>query len=262
VAEPGDDAGASDACGPAGSGPGGPGERDDAGAARRRGDASPGAPSLRTLPLFPLGTVLYPGGPLTLRIFEPRYVDMVGRCMKELTGFGVVLLVQGREAGANTIATAAIGTEAKIVDFYQLDDGLLGLTCVGQRRFRLVRAWRQEDGLNVGEVEDLPEDPTEPVPDEWAHLPAMLKSLFPRLGDPYSFIEPRWQDAGWVANRFAELAPLDAETKQALLQIDDPLARLREIAPMIRDADDEDDDDLDPDDDDDEDDGPPRDSRN
>jgi Lon protease-like protein len=220
-------------------------------------------PTPRTLPLFPLGSVLYPGGPLTLRIFEPRYVDMVGRCMKELTGFGVVLLVQGREAGAGTIATAATGTEAKIVDFYQLDDGLLGLTCVGQRRFRLVRAWRQEDGLNVGEVEDLPEDPVRAVPDDCAHLPPMLKALFPRLGDPYSFVEPRWNDAGWIANRFAELAPLDVETKQALLQIDDPLVRLREIAPLIRDVDDEDeDDDDDLDDDDADDDGPPKDSRN
>jgi Lon protease-like protein len=218
------------------------------------------AANVRTLPLFPLGNVLFPGGPLTLRIFEPRYVDMVGRCMKELTGFGVVLLVQGREAGAGTIATAAIGTEAKIVDFYQLDDGLLGLTCIGQRRFRLTRAWRQDDGLNVGEVEDLPEDPARAVPADWSHLPPMLQRIFPRLGDAYSFVDPRWDDAGWIANRFAELAPLDVETKQALLQVDDPLARLGEIAPLIRDADedgDDEDEDDDPDEDDDEDE-PPR----
>jgi Lon protease-like protein len=188
----------------------------------------------RTLPLFPLGTVLFPGGPLTLRIFEPRYVAMVGRCMKDLTGFGVVLLVQGREAGAGTIATAAIGTEAKIVDFYQLDDGLLGLTCVGQRRFRLLRAWRQEDGLNVGEVIDLPEDAPQPLPAEGVPFAAMLRQLLPRLGDPYSFVDPRYDDSGWVANRVAELAPLDPETKQALLQIDDPQVRLRELAPLVR----------------------------
>jgi Lon protease-like protein len=148
-----------------------------------------------------------------------------------------VLLVQGREAGSDTIATAAIGTEAKIVDFYQLDDGLLGLTCVGQRRFRLKRAWRQDDGLNVGEVEDLPADPAEPVPADCAHVPPLLRRLYPRLGDPYSFVEPRWEDAGWIANRVAEIAPLDAETKQALMQMRDPVARLRELAPMIRDGD-------------------------
>lgn len=209
----------------------------------------------RTLPLFPLGTVLYPGGPLTLRIFEPRYVDMVRRCMRDLSGFGVVLLVQGAEAGEATIATAAIGTEAKIVDFYQLDDGLLGLTCVGQQRFRLRRAWRQEDGLNVGEVEDLPADPERPVPEDCAHLPPLLQRLFPQLGDPYSFVEPRWNDAGWVANRIAEIAPLDADTKQALMQMNDPLERLRELGPLVREgaADDEpEDDDADDEDEDDE----------
>ena len=108
----------------------------------------------RTLPLFPLGTVLFPAGPLALRIFEPRYVDMVGRCMREGSGFAVVLLVEGAEAGGGSLTTAAIGTEARIVDFDRLEDGLLGLTCVGQGRLRIVRAWREEDGLNVGEVAD------------------------------------------------------------------------------------------------------------
>lgn len=192
----------------------------------------------RTLPLFPLGTVLFPGGPLTLRIFEPRYVDMVGRCMKDMTGFGVVLLVEGPEAGApakgSTIATATIGTEAKIVDFYQLDDGLLGLTCIGQHRFRLLRAWRQDDGLNLGEVEDLPPEPKVAVPDDCAHLPDAIEALFPQLGDAYSFVEQRFDDAGWIANRIAEIAPLERGAKQALLETDDPLERLREVAPIIR----------------------------
>lgn len=188
----------------------------------------------RTLPLFPLGTVLFPGGPLTLRIFEPRYVDMVGRCMKDLTGFGVVLLEQGREAAGPQLATASIGTEARIVDFYQLDDGLLGLTCLGQQRFRLLRAWRQEDGLNLGEVEDLPADPELPVPQDCAHLAAVIRKAIPRLGDPYSFVEPCYDDAGWVANRIAELSPLEPPARQALLEAADPLERLRTLAPIIR----------------------------
>jgi Lon protease-like protein len=188
----------------------------------------------RTLPLFPLGTVLFPGGPLRLRIFEPRYLDMVGRCMKELTGFGVVLLVEGREVGASPIATATIGTEARIVDFHRGSDGLLGLTCVGQRRFRLRHAWRQDDVLNVGEVEDLPPEPQVAVPEDCAHLPEAMRTLYPQLGDSYSFIEQRFDDAGWLANRIAELAPLEPAAKQALLETDDPLARLREVAPVIR----------------------------
>lgn len=192
------------------------------------------AVTTRTLPLFPLGTVLFPGGPLTLRIFEPRYVAMVGRCMKEMTGFGVVLLLQGREAGAAQISTATIGTEAKIVDFYQLDDGLLGLTCLGQQRFRLLRAWRQEDGLNLGEVEDLPPDPELAVPTDCAHLPVAIRRMLPELGDPYSFVEQRYEDAGWVANRIAEIAPLEPNARQALLEAADPLERLRMLAPIIR----------------------------
>jgi Lon protease-like protein len=192
------------------------------------------SPTTRTLPLFPLGTVLFPGGPLQLRIFEPRYVDMVGRCMKELTGFGVVLLVEGPEAGAATISTATIGTEAKIVDFYPLEDGLLGLTCIGQQRFRLLRAWRQDDGLNVGEVEDLPPEPPVAVPEDCAHLPEAIRLLYPQLGDAYSFVEQRYDDAGWLANRIAEIAPLERDAKQALLETDDPVERLREVAPIIR----------------------------
>ena len=110
----------------------------------------------RELPLFPLSAVLFPGGPLPLRIFEPRYVDMVGRCLREGSGFAVVLLTDGNEAG-EAIEFAEVGTEARIVDFDRLDDGLLGLSCVGQQRIRVLEAWRQPDGLNMGRVEDLPQ---------------------------------------------------------------------------------------------------------
>ncbi len=189
---------------------------------------------MRTLPLFPLASVLFPGGPLALRIFEPRYVDMVGRCMRSSTGFGVVLLVEGREAGRGAMTTAAIGTEAGIVDFNRLDDGLLGLTCIGRERVRILRAWRQEDGLNLAEVEDLPADPPAAVPAACAHLPEALRRLYPELEPIYTWVAPRWEDAGWIGNRLAELAPLDACVKQTLLEFEDPLERLNYLAPMIR----------------------------
>jgi uncharacterized protein len=190
--------------------------------------------SARTLPLFPLGTVLFPGGPLSLRIFEPRYVDMVGRCLRGQQGFGVVLLVEGREAGGGALATAAVGTEAQIVDFNRLEDGLLGITCVGQGRLRIVRAWRQDDGLNLGDVEDLPADAAAGVPDDCAHLPEALRRLYPELDASYSWVTPRWDDASWVGNRLAELAPLEPAVKQGLLELADPLERLRYFAPLIR----------------------------
>jgi uncharacterized protein len=188
----------------------------------------------RTLPLFPLGSVLFPGGPLSLRIFEPRYVDMVGRCLREGTGFAVVLLIGGREAGAGMTTTASVGTEARIVDFDQLEDGLLGLTCLGVGRVRILRAWREDDGLNVGEVEDLPDDPAAEVPLDCAHLVTALEQLYPELGGAYERIEPRYADAAWVGNRLAELAPFEPGVKQGLLELGDPLERLRYLAPLIR----------------------------
>ena len=189
---------------------------------------------MRTLPLFPLGSVLFPGGPLALRIFEPRYVDMIGRCMRQSTGFGVVLLVEGREAGGGAMTTAATGTEAQIVDFNRLDDGLLGLTCLGRERLKILRAWRQEDGLNLAEVEDLPPDVPAAVPDWCAHLPEALRRLYPDIQSDYAWVTPRWDDAVWVGNRLAELAPLEPAVKQGLLELEDPLERLKYLAPLIR----------------------------
>jgi Lon protease-like protein len=190
--------------------------------------------SARTQPLFPLGTVLFPGGPLSLRIFEPRYVDMVGRCMKDGSDFVVVLIVEGREAGSGALTTAAVGTEARIVDFNRLEDGLLGLSCVGGERLRVVRAWREDDGLNIAEVTPLAADPAVAVPADCAHLPEALRRLYPDLGPSYASIPPQFDDAAWVGNRLAELAPLEPGVKQGLLELEDPVERLRYLAPMIR----------------------------
>lgn len=190
--------------------------------------------SERTLPLFPLGSVLFPGGPLSLRIFEPRYIDMIGRCMREGMGFVVVLIVEGREAGSGSLTTAAVGTEARIVDFHQLEDGLLGITCLGAERVRVVRAWRQDDGLNVAEVTAVAPDPATPIPPDCAHLPVALERLWPELGPTYASADTRYDDAAWVGNRLAELAPLEPSVKQGLLELADPVERLRYLAPMIR----------------------------
>ena len=104
------------------------------------------------LPLFPLNTVLFPDGLLPLRIFETRYVDMVGWCMREGSPFGVVPIRSGPEVGG-VVEAAELGTSARIVDFSKLPDGLLGITCKGERKFRVLKLWQRPDGLNVGEVE-------------------------------------------------------------------------------------------------------------
>ncbi len=189
----------------------------------------------RRLPLFPLSTVLFPEGPLALRIFEPRYVDMVSRCMRDGSGFAVVLLLEGSEAGQRTVSTAEVGTEARIVDFDRLEDGLLGLTCVGQERVRIVSAWREADGLNMAEVEDLPAETAADIPGDCAHLALAVEHLYPTLPSIYPQWAPaRYKDARWVGNRLAELAPFDANTRQELLEMSDPLARLRTLSPLVQ----------------------------
>jgi len=185
--------------------------------------------STGALPLFPLTTVLFPGGPLSLRIFEPRYLDMVRRCLKEHGGFGVVLILEGAETGV-VARVADTGTSARIVDFDTLPDGLLGIVCVGERRFRVLRRWQQPDGLNLAQVDYLPDEAPQAVPEELAHLAELLPEVLPRLGDVYMHVEARYQDAGWVSNRWAEILPLTSAEKQQLLELTDPLVRLAQVA--------------------------------
>ncbi len=183
------------------------------------------------VPLFPLGTVLYPGGPLPLRIFEARYLDMLGECMKSGTPFGVLLIRNGSETGP--VTTCDIGTLARVVDWYQGSDGLLGVTAIGERRFRLIASWQRNDGLNFGEIELLQQDPGVPLPDEYRSLGRILAGVLDDLGKLYHGIDRHYEDAGWVAYRFAEVLPIAASEKQSCLEIDDPLARLEMVCSVL-----------------------------
>lgn len=203
--------------------------------------ASDGEAQAHSLPLFPLRTVLFPGGLLPLRIFEARYVDMIGRCMREGIPFGVLWLCEGaeadevreaRESGA-AAQLADVGSSARIVDFERLEDGLLGILCRGEQRFRLLRRWVQSDGLHMGEVQWLVDPPQSPLPESRRALGAVLRSVMDEYGDLARHLQPDFEEAGWVANRFAELLPLSRAAQQQLLEIDDPLARLEAIAPLI-----------------------------
>ena len=185
------------------------------------------------IPLFPLNTVLFPGGPLPLRIFETRYTDMVRRCMREQSAFGVVLIRAGAEVG-EVANTAVIGTTARIVDFYQLPDRLLGITCAGEKKFRVLARRRQPDGLNVGTVEWLPEEPKLEVPGEHGHLAALLRKVLPELGEVYQQVPKHFDDAAWVGSRLVEILPISLGDKQACLEMQDPLQRLARIGPLIR----------------------------
>jgi Lon protease-like protein len=182
------------------------------------------------LALFPLNIVLFADGPLPLRIFETRYVDMVRRCMREDRGFGVVLIREGREVGP--AQTYDVGTLAKITDFDQLQDGLLGLSCVGQRRFRIVQRTLAKDGLNLAQVEWLASEAVVPVPPRHARLAQLLNTVLPQLGEVYAGIQMHLDDAAWVGHRLAEILPIPLPDKQALLELDDPIQRLDVLAPL------------------------------
>ena len=176
------------------------------------------------VPLFPLNTVLFPGGPLPLRIFEARYLDMIGNCIKNDAPFGVVLIREGAEVGPATMFE--IGTLARIVDWYQGSDGLLGVTARGEQRFRLIRSHQEAGGLNIGEIDVLPPEQEIPLPAEYQPMVSILAGVLEDLGRLYEGLERRFDDAGWVTNRFVEILPIDLTEKQLCLEQSDPTERL------------------------------------
>lgn len=185
------------------------------------------------LPLFPLGTVLLPRGRLPLRIFETRYTDMVRRCMRENQPFGVVLISQGGEVGQLS-ATQAIGTTARIVDFSTLDDGLLGIQCLGERRFQLRRSWRQPDGLNIGAVDWLPDWVADDVPAEVEPLVALLKQNWDELAEHFGNEPPQFDDSLWICARLTQVLPLPLPLRQRLLESDRVSEALALLATLVK----------------------------
>jgi Lon protease-like protein len=190
-------------------------------------------PAPQEIPLFPLGAILFPGGPLPLRIFETRYIDLVRRCMRDDTGFGVVMILEGAEAGPGSATICEVGTYARIVDFSQQPDGLLGIQALGERRFRILEHRRAKDNLHLADVEWLPDERSVALPEEFAELAPALEQLIEQVGPPYLSLPRRLDDAGWVANRLTELLPLSPGHKQHCLELDDPVERLRFLRPLF-----------------------------
>lgn len=184
------------------------------------------------LALFPLHTVLFPGGPLPLRIFETRYTDMVRRCMREQQPFGVVLIQEGDEAGP-VATTATIGCSARIADFYTLKDGLLGISCVGERKFYVESVRREPDGLHVGEVVWLTPEPEVALPGEYAQFGDTVRRAMEELAEHYQHVEKKFDDAAWIGARLAELLPIALQDKQALLELADPVERLDALLSLV-----------------------------
>ena len=187
------------------------------------------------IPLFPLGNVLFTGGRLPLQIFEPRYLDLVGRCMKTDTGFGVVLIREGSETfvDAGPPSLFNVGTYARIVDFSQLASGLLGIVCLGGEKFRIHRSWEAPDHLVMGEVQYLVEETPAAVGEEFQPLVDTLRVLVKHPMIQKLDLDIDYRDARTVSWRLAELLPLESETRQSLLQMQSPRERLVEIRRLI-----------------------------
>ena len=182
--------------------------------------------------LFPLHTVLFPGGPLPLRIFETRYLDMVRRCAREQQPFGVVLIQEGEEAGP-VATTATVGCSARIADFYTMQDGLLGISCIGESKFRVRRVWRAPDGLHLGEVSWITPEPQLALPADYQRLGATVRRAVEELAEQYQMVEKNFDDAAWVGSRLTELLPIELNDKQTLLELDDPVARLDALMGLV-----------------------------
>jgi Lon protease-like protein len=199
--------------------------------------------SLSSLPLFPLGSVLFPGGLLALRVFEVRYLDMVRKCQHAGAPFGVVSLTQGREvrqAGAPEEQFSDVGTLAVIEHIETPQPGLITLLCRGSQRFHITQRHHLPHGLWVADVAHIDPDLVVPVPEDLQKAATALAQVLHTLqqrdpGTPTAITPTAAQldDCGWVANRWCELLPVPLELKQRLMELENPLVRLELVGDVL-----------------------------
>ncbi len=205
-----------------------------------RSSPAPGDAALQAFPLFPLATVLFPDGLLDLRIFEARYLDMIAACLRNGTAFGVVALRSGGEVrqADQAVAFAPQGCAARLVQCDTEQTGMLKVRCVGSWRFELQgSAWQTSNGLWQARVMPMPDDtPVPPARDVEGAVEGLRRTLLALIdqGEAPVSGELRFDDAGWVANRWTELLPLPLSLKVQLLSLRDPAARLALVCGFLR----------------------------
>lgn len=191
------------------------------------------------LPLFPLRTVLFPGGLLELKIFETRYLDMMSSCMRMQRPFGVVALRTGTEAKVSDepVSLHDAGTLAELIEVDSAQAGILRVRARGTRRFSLEAPRQSADGLWLGRASERPDDAVVPPgPTHGNIVKSLVDAIVTMAGQgAQPFLEPhRFDDAGWVANRWCEILPLPIEAKQRLMLFDDPVGRLDVVDSFMR----------------------------
>jgi len=203
-----------------------------------------------TIPLFPLGTILFPDGIIPLKIFEARYLDMIKKCFREGTPFGVISIIKNNSFGSDSNdlepvnqSFSDIGTLAVIEDFDPVQPTVYMTRSVGTQRFKLLSAAQESDGLWIGQVELLENDPPSPIPSEHQKVANLLHEMIEMIQSQTLIEEPLFKaatdpnDCGWVANRLAELLPLSLSVKNHLLGQTNPRIRLDLITEIIEDDD-------------------------
>lgn len=188
-------------------------------------------------PIFPLNSMVLPGGRLPLQLFERRYLDMLSRCLREDTGFVITLI---REAAADTSLEAGfhrIGTLVRVVDFSALDNGVLGIVAAGEQCVRIEHHWQEADGLNQGRVVPLPPEESRATGPEHEELANILRALVQHPAIRELDLEIDYRDARQLGWRLTELLPLDPDQKQTLIELQDPLQRLEQIGDWIESVD-------------------------
>ncbi|MCF6217216.1 MAG: LON peptidase substrate-binding domain-containing protein [Gammaproteobacteria bacterium] len=184
------------------------------------------------IPLFPLHSVLFPGGALPLRVFESRYLDMISQCMRHKSNFGICLISDGSEVG-DAAATFNVGTLVEISYFQQLKDGCLGITARGKQRFRILSSEVESNQLTTAEIQLLPLTDELTLPDEFEDFRNILSDIFNELGHPYTSLPKHYNSATWVSARLAELLPIGLQEKQTMLEMEDPIQRLIRIREIL-----------------------------
>jgi Lon protease-like protein len=189
------------------------------------------------LPLFPLKTVLFPGGVLPLKVFEQRYIEMTKSCLGGDVPFGVCLVTQGEEvarAGDAPTAFAAIGTLASITSWDMPEQGILHVSVAGGTRFRVLSHQTRPDGLVVGTVAVIAAEPAVALPATCAPLARLLEALAERVGPQHFPRQRAFEDASWVGYRLAELLPLPLHIKQTMLEVSDSEVRLAVLQKFLQ----------------------------
>jgi hypothetical protein len=185
------------------------------------------------IPLFPLNVVLFPEGELRLRIFEPRYIDMVSDCFRNNTGFGVCLIQEDKGID-NPTEFFSMGTYANIIDWNQMEDGLLGILVKGEKRFSVNSHKRSEDNLCVGNVEWLNDDDDDSIPASYQNFSDLLREIVIRYKLPIANMLNRFDEANWVSERLAELLPFDVSVKQEILEMNSALNRFDYMQDLLK----------------------------